>query len=318
MDSDSWEEHAIRRPHLPDRVTSTRSARATAFRTSRTRLPVEARVEFVDRLTRRGTSGHRGRFLRLAPRGAAARRHGRRSSGASARPPAVALPGARAEREGSRPRARRRGVREVAVFTAASETFNRHNINAGVDESIERFRPVVARAQEEKIRVRAYVSTAFGCPYEGDVSPEAVREVVHKLLDLGGRRDLHRRHDRRRDARRRVRGRRGASTTRASRAASWRSTSTTRAARRSPTSSRGSSAGSRPSTPPPAASEAAPTRPARRATWRPRTCSTCSRVSGSRRASRCRSVVEASRDLSPAGSASGPRAATSPRSGARS
>jgi len=53
-----------------------------------------------------------------------------------------------------------------------------------VDESIERFRPVVARAREEKIRVRGYVSTAFGCPYEGPVSPDAVREVVHKLLDL--------------------------------------------------------------------------------------------------------------------------------------
>jgi isopropylmalate/homocitrate/citramalate synthase len=76
------------------------------------------------------------------------------------------------------------GVREIAVFTAASETFNRKNINAGVDESIERFRPVIARAKEEKVRVRGYVSTAFGCPYEGDIAPEAVREVVHKLLDL--------------------------------------------------------------------------------------------------------------------------------------
>jgi isopropylmalate/homocitrate/citramalate synthase len=81
-------------------------------------------------------------------------------------------------------RAMEAGVREIAVFTAASETFNRHNINAGVDESIERFRPVVSRAREERIRVRAYVSTAFGCPYEGPVSPDAVREVVHKLLDL--------------------------------------------------------------------------------------------------------------------------------------
>jgi isopropylmalate/homocitrate/citramalate synthase len=76
------------------------------------------------------------------------------------------------------------GVREIAVFTAASETFNRHNIHAGIDESIERFQPVVARAAEEGIRVRGYVSTAFGCPYEGDILPDAVREVVHKLLDL--------------------------------------------------------------------------------------------------------------------------------------
>jgi isopropylmalate/homocitrate/citramalate synthase len=77
------------------------------------------------------------------------------------------------------------GALEVAVFTAASETFNRHNIHAGVDESIERFRPVAARASDAGVRLRGYVSTAFGCPYEGDVSPEAVREVVHKLLDLG-------------------------------------------------------------------------------------------------------------------------------------
>ena len=53
-----------------------------------------------------------------------------------------------------------------------------------MDESIERFRTVVSRAREERVRVRGYVSTAFGCPYEGPVSPEAVREVVHKLLDL--------------------------------------------------------------------------------------------------------------------------------------
>jgi len=54
------------------------------------------------------------------------------------------------------------GVREIAVFTAASETFNRKNIHAGVDESIERFRPVVTRALEEKVRVRGYVSNSFG------------------------------------------------------------------------------------------------------------------------------------------------------------
>jgi isopropylmalate/homocitrate/citramalate synthase len=81
--------------------------------------------------------------------------------------------------------ARAIGVREVAVFTAASETFNRKNINCGIEESIERFRPVVAEAAAEKIRVRGYISTAFGCPFEGRIEPESVREVVHMLLDLG-------------------------------------------------------------------------------------------------------------------------------------
>jgi hydroxymethylglutaryl-CoA lyase len=82
-------------------------------------------------------------------------------------------------------RARSCGVAEIAIFTAASETFARHNINAGIEESLARFAPVVRRAQAEGVRVRAYVSTAFGCPYEGLVAPAAVCAVVEKLFALG-------------------------------------------------------------------------------------------------------------------------------------
>ena len=74
------------------------------------------------------------------------------------------------------------GVDKVAVFTAASETFNRKNINASIAESIERFRPVV---REAGLPVRAYVSTAFWCPYEGKIAPAAVKDVVRQLVDLG-------------------------------------------------------------------------------------------------------------------------------------
>jgi hydroxymethylglutaryl-CoA lyase len=77
------------------------------------------------------------------------------------------------------------GVKSVSIFTAASDTFNKRNINMSVDESIEQYAPVVARARQEGIRVRGYVSTAFGCPYEGDVAPERVLEVTARLLDLG-------------------------------------------------------------------------------------------------------------------------------------
>jgi len=77
------------------------------------------------------------------------------------------------------------GVGKIAVFTAASETFNRKNINATIAESIERFRPVVLRAKEAKLPVRGYVSTAFWCPYEGRIEPKAVVPVVRQLLDLG-------------------------------------------------------------------------------------------------------------------------------------
>jgi hydroxymethylglutaryl-CoA lyase len=82
-------------------------------------------------------------------------------------------------------RAMAAGAREIAVFTAASETFNKKNTNAGIGESIERFRPVTKRARDAGIWVRGYVSTCFGCPYEGAVPPEKVLEVVNLLEGIG-------------------------------------------------------------------------------------------------------------------------------------
>jgi hydroxymethylglutaryl-CoA lyase len=77
------------------------------------------------------------------------------------------------------------GVKSISIFTAASETFNKRNINMSIDESFENYAPVAQRARAEGMRVRGYVSTAFGCPYEGDVAPEKVLEVCARLLDLG-------------------------------------------------------------------------------------------------------------------------------------
>ncbi len=77
------------------------------------------------------------------------------------------------------------GVREISIFTAASETFNQKNINVSIDESIERFRPVTRRARHEGIHVRGYISTCFGCPYEGPVEPGVVSEVAQKLDGIG-------------------------------------------------------------------------------------------------------------------------------------
>jgi hydroxymethylglutaryl-CoA lyase len=82
-------------------------------------------------------------------------------------------------------RAIQAGIRRIAVFTAASETFNRKNINMGIRESIDVFKPVVARALNEGITVRGYISTCFVCPYEGAVPKEKVAEVTSALLDLG-------------------------------------------------------------------------------------------------------------------------------------
>src|ERR1051326_4969583 len=77
------------------------------------------------------------------------------------------------------------GVKSIAIFTAASETFNKRNINMSIDESFGNYAPVAARGRAQGMRGRGYVSAAFGCPYEGDVAPEKVLEVVARLLDLG-------------------------------------------------------------------------------------------------------------------------------------
>ncbi len=82
-------------------------------------------------------------------------------------------------------RARAVGAREIAVFTAASETFNRRNTNATIDESFARFREFVPEALAAGLRLRGYVSTCFGCPYEGRVDPGRVLEVALRLRELG-------------------------------------------------------------------------------------------------------------------------------------
>ncbi|MFA6311761.1 MAG: hydroxymethylglutaryl-CoA lyase [Sterolibacterium sp.] len=77
------------------------------------------------------------------------------------------------------------GAREVAVFGAASEAFSQKNINCSIAESLERFRPVVEAARKEDVKVRGYVSCVLGCPYQGEVAPQAVAEVARALYEMG-------------------------------------------------------------------------------------------------------------------------------------
>ncbi len=77
------------------------------------------------------------------------------------------------------------GVREVAVFGAASESFSQRNINCSIAESLARFAPVMERALEAGVRVRGYVSCVMGCPYEGEISPLQVAAVARELSDMG-------------------------------------------------------------------------------------------------------------------------------------
>ena len=81
--------------------------------------------------------------------------------------------------------ARAAGARVIAVFGSASEGFSRANINCSVAESIDRFKPVIARARADGVEVRGYISCVLGCPYDGEVRPQAVVDVARVLWDLG-------------------------------------------------------------------------------------------------------------------------------------
>jgi len=76
-------------------------------------------------------------------------------------------------------------VEEIAIFTAASESFTKRNINATIDESFDRFTPVIDAARMKGIKIRGYVSCVLGCPYEGYIAPEKVVEISKRLLDMG-------------------------------------------------------------------------------------------------------------------------------------
>jgi len=82
-------------------------------------------------------------------------------------------------------RAHSAGVTDIAIFAAASETFSRKNINQSVDDSLSTYAAVCRRALDLGIRVRAYLSTAFGCPFEGTVAPDRVGRLAAKLIDMG-------------------------------------------------------------------------------------------------------------------------------------
>ena len=77
------------------------------------------------------------------------------------------------------------GLKEISVFTAASTSFTKHNINATIDESLQRFEPILKQAKIDQIKVRGYVSCAFHCPYEGFIDPYQVIPVCQELIQMG-------------------------------------------------------------------------------------------------------------------------------------
>lgn len=141
------------------------------------------KIELVDRLSQTGLRSIEATSF-VSPRWVPQLADAAEVFNAIARKPGVAYPVLVPNITGY-DRARAAGAQEVAVFTAASEAFNRKNINAGIDESIERFRPVLERASDDGVKVRGYVSTVLGCPYQGEVPLADVVHVAARLHALG-------------------------------------------------------------------------------------------------------------------------------------
>ncbi len=81
--------------------------------------------------------------------------------------------------------ARSLGVKEIALFSATSDAFTKKNVNATIDETFERMKDVAAQAIKDNVRIRGYISTAFGCPYQGKMDVKKLLEVTQKFFDLG-------------------------------------------------------------------------------------------------------------------------------------
>jgi hydroxymethylglutaryl-CoA lyase len=168
---------------LPERAIVVEVGPRDGLQSQSALVSVEAKVGFIERLNATGLSVIEvGAFVspKWVPQMADSDEVLRRIT----RLPGVRYP-VLVPNEAGLERALAAGAREIAVFTAASETFNKKNTNAGIAESIERFRPVTKRAREAGVWVRGYVSTCFGCPYEGAVAPQKVLEIVQQLDGIG-------------------------------------------------------------------------------------------------------------------------------------
>ena len=168
---------------VPDTVRIVEVGPRDGLQNEKTIIPAATKIELVDRLSRTGLRTIEATSF-VSPKWIPQLADAAEVFAGITRTPGIAYP-VLVPNEMGYERAREVGVDEVAVFTAASEAFARRNINATIDESIDRFRPVLERARGDGVKVRAYVSTVLGCPYQGDVAVADVVRVARRLHDLG-------------------------------------------------------------------------------------------------------------------------------------
>jgi len=168
---------------LPSHVRIVEVGARDGLQNEKTFLPTALKIELIDRLSQTGLGTIEATSF-VSPKWVPQLADAAEVFASIERKPGVAYPVLVPNLQGYE-RARAVGAEEVAVFTAASEAFNRKNINASIDESIDRFLPVLERARADGVKVRGYVSTVLGCPYQGDVPVDDVVRVAARMHALG-------------------------------------------------------------------------------------------------------------------------------------
>ncbi|KGM57841.1 hydroxymethylglutaryl-CoA lyase [Lysobacter arseniciresistens ZS79] len=168
---------------LPARVRIVEVGPRDGLQNEKTMVSTADKIELVDRLTATGLQSIEATSF-VSPKWIPQLADAAEVFAGITRKPGVHYP-VLVPNEKGYDRAREVGVEEIAVFTAASEAFNQRNINASIDESLARFAPVLARARADGVRVRGYVSTVLGCPYQGEVPLADVVRVARELHGMG-------------------------------------------------------------------------------------------------------------------------------------
>ncbi len=178
-----WPQVEPHDPRLPERVRVVEVGPRDGLQNVARTVPTDVKVEFVDLLTAAGLPVVEVTSF-VSPRAIPQLGDAAEVFARIARDPTTRYPVLVPNLKGME-RALAAGARDIAVFTAASEGFAQHNIRMTISESLRAFVPVVDLARREGVGVRGYVSTAFGCPYDGVVGPAAVLDVTKSLFDLG-------------------------------------------------------------------------------------------------------------------------------------
>ncbi len=169
--------------HLPPTVRVVEVGPRDGLQNEKALVPTAQKVQFIEMLAHAGLPVVEATSF-VSPRAIPQLSDAAEVMGGLARLPSTEYPVLVPNVKGMQ-RALAAGVRSVAVFTAASESFTRHNINASIAESLANFRPVVEMARQHGIPVRGYISTVFGCPYEGKVDPRQALRVALAMLEMG-------------------------------------------------------------------------------------------------------------------------------------